>query len=144
MSNCDYFPGIKPSGRETDNSLTTTEVKNKWCYTSTTAHAFKVGTRTTLLCNEVAVCCLWIGTQFLNTVAPGYNNIGIYDTPYIASHIVVPINSLLLTITLFCSVITIHNIQSLSWRYNRVRLAISMNFIIHTVTRNASNVSCPT
>jgi hypothetical protein len=38
---------------------------------------------------------------------------------------VVPINSSLLIVTLYYSFITTQNIQSLSWRYNRVRLFIS-------------------
>jgi hypothetical protein len=40
-----------------------------------------------------------------NTVEPGYNDIGLYDTSPIASEIVVPINSSLLNITLQYSVI---------------------------------------
>jgi hypothetical protein len=40
------------------------------------------------------------------TVEPGYNDIGLYDTSSIASDIDVPINSSLLTVTLYFSVIT--------------------------------------
>jgi hypothetical protein len=40
-----------------------------------------------------------------HTVEPGYNDIGLNDTSSIASGIVVPINSSLLTITLCSSII---------------------------------------
>jgi hypothetical protein len=51
------------------------------------------------------------------TVEPGYNDIGLYDTPLIVS----AINSSLLTITLNSSFITTRAIESFFWR-NRVRL----------------------
>jgi hypothetical protein len=44
--------------------------------------------------------------QMEYTVKPGYNDFALYDTSSIASDIVIPINSSLLTITLYSSVIT--------------------------------------
>jgi hypothetical protein len=41
-----------------------------------------------------------------NTGKASYNDTGLYDTPSTASDIVLPVNSSLLTVTLFCSVIT--------------------------------------
>jgi hypothetical protein len=41
-----------------------------------------------------------------NRVEPGYNEIGLYDTSSITRYSVVPINSSLLTTTLYSSVIT--------------------------------------
>jgi hypothetical protein len=43
---------------------------------------------------------------------------------------VVPINSSLLTVTLYSSVITTQNIQSLSWRYNQVRLYLYWETVV--------------
>jgi hypothetical protein len=44
--------------------------------------------------------------HYSNTAEPGYNDIGLYDASPITSDIVVPINSTLLTITLYPSFIT--------------------------------------
>ena len=63
MSIWGYLIGIKRPGLRTHNS-STTEVTNKWFFSSNSAYAFRVYTRITLLCNKVAVCCLWVGTQF--------------------------------------------------------------------------------
>jgi hypothetical protein len=69
------------------------------------------------------VCCSVLNRSFVNywkerhmrhntpylrhtTVEPGYNNVGLCDTSFIASDIVVPIYSSVLTTTLFSSVIT--------------------------------------
>jgi hypothetical protein len=60
-------------------------------------------------------------TVCLIKVEPGYNDIGLCDTSPIASDILCT-NSSLLSITLYSSVTTTQNIQSLSRRYNRVRL----------------------
>jgi hypothetical protein len=63
------------------------------------------------------------GTRY--TVEPSYNDIGLYDTSSIASDILLPMDSSLLTITLHSSVITIlvyNDKQSISWRCNWVRL----------------------
>jgi hypothetical protein len=48
------------------------------------------------------------------TVEPAYNDIGLYDTSFIVRYSVAKINSSLLTITLYSSVKTTKNIQSLS------------------------------
>jgi hypothetical protein len=56
-----------------------------------------------------------------NTVESGYNDIGLYDTLPVVRYSVVPINSSLLTVTLYSSVITIQNMKSLLWHYNRIR-----------------------
>jgi hypothetical protein len=45
--------------------------------------------------------CERSGSDFANTVEPGFNDIGLYDTSHIASDIVVPLYSLFLTVTFF-------------------------------------------
>jgi hypothetical protein len=48
----------------------------------------------------------YLGEMKHVTVEPGYNDIGLCDTSSITSDILVSIDSLLLTITLYCSVLT--------------------------------------
>jgi hypothetical protein len=51
--------------------------------------------------SDTAVGSMHLAAQHsVNTVEPGYNDIGLCDTSSIASDIVIPINSSLLTITL--------------------------------------------
>jgi len=56
---------------------------------------------------EQMIAKQYLKSLFKNTVEPGYNDIGLYDTSYMASsYSVIHINSLLLTVTLYSPVIT--------------------------------------
>ena len=59
--------------------------------------------------------CQWFHSVLDNTVEPGYNDMGfIRHLAYRVRYYVVKINSLLRTVTLYTSVITTQNIQSMT------------------------------
>jgi len=71
------------------------------------------------------VVTLWPKSSLINIICKvetSYNDIGLYVASYIAPDIVVPINSSLLTITSYSSVITTQMFQPFSWCHRWVRL----------------------